>query len=96
MPKYEALDLSHDAVAFTKSKFGRHYLGRLARIQQSHIEAGMNLDYTDSFRANSMSKAAAIAAEIEFFQIAQTIQKSPTMLERLKKKLKGGDPSEDV
>lgn len=89
---YDALTLSQDATTFAKSRFGKHYIARITRLREGHLEVAQNMEFTDSYRANSASKASALGAELEFFNIAQTIQTEPTLLERLKKKLmKGGE-----
>lgn len=89
MPKkdYNALELSQDAVKFAGSRFGKHYLSRLKKLREGHLAHAMDMALTDSYRANSASKASAVDAEIEFFQIAQTIQNTPSLLKRLRDKL---------
>lgn len=90
---YDALTLSEDAQRFARSRFGRHYIKRLKKLRESHLDAAMSMEYTDSFRANSASKAAAIGAEIEFFKIAQTIQSTPSLRQKLVEKMKKGGKS---
>jgi hypothetical protein len=94
-PKYDPIELSRDATAFAKSRFGQHYLARLEDAQKRHLEAAMNIDFTDSYRSHRASKAAAIASEIEYFKIAQTIQETPSLMERLRKKLMGKEDADD-
>ena len=88
-PKYDPIDLSQDATRFANSRFGKHYLARLERLKTVHLTAAMKVDFTDSYRAHRASKAAAIDSELEFFRIARTIQESPSLLKRLRKKLLG-------
>jgi len=93
---YDALALSQDATAFAKSRFGVHYVSRLTRLRDTYLDIAQNLEFSDSYRANHASKAAALASELEFFQIAQTIQATPSLLQRLKKKLMKGGDDKDV
>ena len=86
MPKYEPIEISADATEFANSRFGNHYLARLKSSKKRHLDAAMNITFTDSYRAHRASKAAALTSEIEYFKIAQTIQETPSLLNRLRKK----------
>lgn len=78
--------IAADAKAFADSRFGMHYLDRLNKAHARCMETVMDLDCSDSYRANMASKASAIRAEIEYFEIAQNIATNPTILERLRLK----------
>lgn len=95
LPEYNPIELSKDAVDFANSRFGKHYMARLERLQKRHLDAAMDIDYSDSYRAHRASKAAALASQLEFFQIAQTIQDTPSLLNRLRKKLMGKEEADE-
>jgi len=92
--EYTTEMIARDAHAFVASPFGKHYLARLSKAHDRCLTAVMDLELTDSYRANMASKASAIAAELEYFTIAESILNNPTILKRLRAKAtgKGGEP----
>jgi len=76
--------LAQDAVKFAQSRFGQHYLARLAKAVKKAQTVAENVELADSYRAHHATKAAALKAEIEYFATAQTIANDPGMLARLR------------
>lgn len=87
MDKYDPLQLVQDANTFAKSKFGQHYLERLAKAKQRELGAAMNLALSDGLRAHAATKAATVQAEMDYFDTAKKVQETPSLLKRLRKKL---------
>ncbi|SIC59931.1 hypothetical protein [Mycobacteroides abscessus] len=81
---YSPIEISADAVAFAESKFGQHYLKRLAEAKERYVAAAMRLDLTDNYRAHMMTQAKTVSAEIEYFQTAQAVRDDPKLMERLR------------
>lgn len=84
----KALALAREAAEFAKSKFGQHYLQRLAELKQGHLDLTMDPSYTDSFRAHHGSMAKAKDEEINYFATAQVFT-TPNALARLRQKIGG-------
>lgn len=79
--------IARDATAFAASDFGKHYLDRLEKAHERCMTAVMNVELSDSYRANMASKASAVSAELEYFEIAKSIINNPKLLQRLRDKL---------
>jgi len=96
--EYTTEMIARDAHGFAASPFGKHYLARLKKAHDRCMTAVMDLELTDSYRANMASKASAVAAEIEYFTIAGSILNNPTVLQRLRAKAtgKGGEPDINI
>ncbi|MBO1267084.1 hypothetical protein [Arthrobacter cavernae] len=87
MSDYDSLQITQDAVAFAKSKFGKHYLKRLEKAKARYLELTMNEELTDNFRAHAGTKAATVQLEIDYFMTAQTVADTPTFMKRLRDKI---------
>jgi hypothetical protein len=83
-----SLAVAQEATKFVQSEWGKHYITRLERIRDEYRKkAGlMNISEAES-RALSV-KATAYDDELSYFQTAQTIVSSPSLVKMLKEKLK--------
>lgn len=83
MSDYTGEQITRDAVAFAESRFGKHYLRRLKSARQRALEEAEDLTFTDSYRANRASQAAAVRAEIDYFATAKKIKNDPKLMRKL-------------
>lgn len=84
----KALAIAHEATAFAKSRFGQHYLQRLADLKQLHLEATMNIVLSDSERAHHGSLAKAKDEELDYFRAAQLVTE-PNVVKRILNQIGG-------
>lgn len=96
MSDYTSEQITLDAVAFSESRFGRHYITRLRKAQQRAREDAENLELTDSYRANRSSQAAAVQAELGYFETAKTVATNPDYMDRLRRAVTRKEKQPDV
>lgn len=85
MNDYDPVILTRDAVKFAQSKFGRHYLKKLASMSTDYTSSAKDRRLTNEQRGEYGLRAAEIDDLIAYFKTAQTVAKSPDLLERLKR-----------
>ena len=85
--EYTTLQKAQDAREFAESRFGKHYIARLKSLRADALTAAQDISYTDSFRAHKATQASVLSQEIEYFRIAQVIQKNPSMMAKLKERI---------
>ena len=96
MDNYDTIQLVNDATTFADSKFGQHYLVRLRKALKRHLDAAMDTKLSDSQRAHAATKAATVQSELEYFEIAKSVQETPSLLDRLRRKLRREEESDPI
>lgn len=86
--KYGTSDIVNDATSFASSRFGKHYLERLASKKGDALNAAMNMDFTDSYRAHSATVAKSVQDELDYFEAVQRIKNNPSLMKTLADRLK--------
>ncbi|MCA1565830.1 MAG: hypothetical protein LC803_09370 [Acidobacteria bacterium] len=94
--KDEPLQLVYDANEFANSRFGQHYLNRLVQAKEREMRMAMDARLTDSQRAHAASRAATVQAELDYFETAKTVRETPSLLNRLRRKLTGEEDIEPI
>jgi hypothetical protein len=94
--EYTSEQITVDAVEFANSRFGQHYTARLVKAQQRARDDAENLELTDSYRANRASQAAAIQAELHYFETARTVASNPDYMARLRKAVTKKEKQPDI
>lgn len=84
---YTPIEITSDAVAFAKSRFGQHYLARLHAAYDRYIQSSQVRDIADSQRTYLTAQAATVKLEIDYFTTAQTVKDDPKLLQRLRDKV---------
>lgn len=89
-----SLSLAQEAANFTNSVFGKHYIARLEVIRDDYRRRSESVDITESQSRAYSLKASAYDDEIGYFRTAVEIVSNPSIVKRLKDKLKSkGDSS---
>ena len=89
-----SLALANEAVVFAQSEFGKHYLQRLDRIRSDYRKKAEDVRATESESRAFSLKASAYDDELGYFRTAMEIVSNPSIVKRLKDKLKAkGDSS---
>jgi hypothetical protein len=88
-PRYRSIDIARDATAFASSKFGQHYIKRLVEAGERHRSAAKQLDIPKDLADRHTQRAAVYEGELEYFRIAEDIQRNPTLMNQLQAKLAG-------
>lgn len=89
-----SLALAQEASNFIRTEFGKHYLSRLERIRDDYRRRSEHVDVTESQSRAYSLKASAYDDEIGYFRTAEEIVSNPSIVKRLKDKLKRkGDSS---
>jgi len=90
----QSLALAHEAVTFSRSEFGKHYLSRLERVRDDYRKKAEDIRVTESESRAFSLKASAYEDEIGYFRTATEIVSNPSIVKRLTDKLKKqGDTS---
>ena len=90
----QSLALAHEAVTFSRSEFGKHYLARLRMIRDDYRKKAEDIRATESESRAFSLKASAYEDEIGYFKTATEIVSNPSIVKRLTDKLKKqGDTS---
>jgi len=90
----DSLALAHEAVTFSRSEFGKHYIARLENIRNDYRKKAEDIRSTESESRAFSLKASAYDDEIGYFRTATEIVTNPGIVKRLTDKLrKGGDSS---
>ena len=90
----DSLALAHEAVSFTQSEFGKHYLKRLETIRDDYRRKAEDVRATESESRAFSLKASAYDDEIGYFRTATEIVTNPGIVKRLTDKLRAkGDSS---
>lgn len=91
MNDYDPISKAQDATKFAESRFGQHYLARLAMVRDNHYTRARQLQKEgaeDHRVAAEIARADEIEGELGYFAQAQVIATNPTMIDRIKKNLK--------
>lgn len=97
MSEYSAVDITKDAVKFSRSRFGQHYLARLEAAKARALQDAVNIDLPSEFCGKRAAQATAIDAEIDYFKTASTVAADPNLMQRLIEKARGRkQPDVDV
>ena len=83
---YAPTEITHDAVEFAASKFGKHYIKRLHAARDRYTASAQVRDIAASQRTWFNAQAATVSLEIDYFLTAQNVQADPTLLQRLRDK----------
>ena len=90
----KSLALANEAVTFSRSEFGKHYIARLERIRNDYRMKAEHVSATESESRAFSLKASAYDDEIGYFKTAMEIVTNPGIVKRLTDKLKQqGDTS---
>jgi len=90
----DSLALAHEAVSFSRSEFGKHYIKRLATIRDDYRKKAEDIRASESESRAFSLKASAYEDEIGYFKTATEIVTNPGIVKRLTDKLKKqGDSS---
>lgn len=83
--EYDSAQRNADAVEFANSRFGQHYLKRLAEVRDDHFTKARayQKEGRNELVADRIARADEIDGEIIYFQLAQE-QVKRTMAQRLK------------
>lgn len=98
MSEYDPIQKAQDATVFAKSRFGRHYVDRLAMVRDSHYKKARSLqrEGADVWRiAAEIARADETDSEIEYFAQAQKIATEPKLMDRIRKNLKRKEKADD-
>ena len=85
-PDYSPTEVTHDAVAFSASKFGQRYIKRLHAARERYIISAQVRDIAESQRTWFNAQAATVSLEIDYFETAKNVQSDPTLMQRLRDK----------
>jgi len=89
-----SLALAHEAVTFSRSEFGKHYLARLEKVRDDYRKKAEDIRASESESRAFSLKASAYEDEIGYFKTATEIVTNPSIVKRLTDKLrKQGDTS---
>lgn len=90
MSEYDPIAKAQDAVTFAQSRFGKHYLDRLATVRDDHYRKARTAQKADNFKraATEIARADEIDGELAYFQQAKQITESPTLMSRIRDNLK--------
>lgn len=94
--EYNSEAIARDAQIFIDSRFGKHYMQRLEQMQEQALRLAMDLNYTADYRANQVTRAAAIKDEIDYFNLAKQVVGSPSMLQRIRENVKARTQKKEV
>jgi len=83
-----SLALAQEAVNFIRSEYGKHYLARLQKIRDDYRKKAEDVRATESESRAFSLKASAYDDEIGYFKTATEIVSNPSIVKRLKDKLK--------
>jgi len=90
----ESLALANEAVTFSRSEFGKHYIARLERVRDDYRKRAEDIRATESESRAFSLKASAYEDEIGYFRTATEIVTNPSIVKRLTDKLRAkGDSS---
>lgn len=90
----ESLALAQEAVAFARSEYGKHYIQRLEKIRDDYRRRSEDIRATENESRAYSLKASAYNDEIGYFKTALEIVSNPSIVKRLKDKLRQkGDSS---
>ena len=90
----DSLALAHEAVTFSRSEFGKHYLERLERVRDDYRKRAEDINATESESRAYSLKASAYEDELGYFRTATEIVSNPSIVKRLTDKLRAmGDSS---
>ena len=90
----ESLALANEAVTFSRSEFGKHYIARLERVRDDYRKRAEDIRATESESRAFSLKASAYEDEIGYFRTATEIVTNPSIVKRLTEKLRAkGDSS---
>lgn len=95
-PKYSLLAKATDATAFTRTRFGRHYLKRLQKRLDAALEIVMDKTYSDSYRANAGTEAAMLKTELDYFELMKQTLADPAIVKKLRAKAEEAKAKETV
>lgn len=84
----DSLALAHEAVTFSRSQFGKHYIARLERIRDDYRSRAEDINATESQSRALSLKASAYEDEIGYFRTATEIVSNPGIVKRLTNKLR--------
>lgn len=84
----DSLALAHQAVSFSRSEYGKHYIARLEKIRDDYRKKAEDVRSTESQSRAYSLKASAYDDEIGYFRTATEIVSNPSIIKRLTDKLR--------
>lgn len=96
---YSPVDIAKDAVRFSESPFGKHYMKRLEAVRDDYQTKATDRRFTNEERGLFGLLAAETADHLGYFETARTITRDPALIKKLKdgfkKRKKGGSAWND-
>ena len=96
--EYNTILKAQDANAFAKSRFGQHYLVRLAEVRDDHYRKARTMQREGAepwLVATEVARADEIDGEIAYFTQAREIAESPKLMQRIRDNLKRKKKADD-
>jgi len=90
--EYNPVDITKDAVRFSRSRFGMHYLARLHKARERALTDAVNIDMPSEWCGKRAAQADAVQKEIDYFKTAEIIANDETMMQRLRNKVRSKEP----
>lgn len=81
---YSPVDIAKDAVRFTQSPFGKHYMKRLEAVKADYQAKATDRRYSNEERGQFGLLAAETADHLGYFDTARSITRDPALIKKLK------------
>jgi len=80
---YSPADITVDAVKFARSRYGKHYIASLEESVKFNTEKAVDLSLTPRQNRDYAVRADQDKSNIQYFRTAETIAKSPNLMQKL-------------
>jgi len=84
MAEYTSEEKNRDAVAFLKTRFGKHYVARIKRLYKEALNISYDIEnYRKDYREYCATRAKCLKKEIDYFELHKKIAKDPNIVARM-------------
>ena len=85
---------NNDALAFVRTRFGKHYIKRLTKAYNQAVAISQDITYSREYRLDCATQASAFKRELNYFELHKKFNQDKGIAGRLRDKLRKEKPIE--